>query len=187
MATLKAVTAADRDALERRFDLDHRLRSRASYAALLERILGFYRPIEERLAPFAEPLAGVRYADRRKAPLLVADLHALGVADRGSRLPEAEVLPAVRSPEEAIGVLYVLEAATLGGEVIARRARVRLGVTAQTGGSFFRAYGPAVGARWRAFGAAVETLSDGVPTPATCAAAMASYSGLEAWLCDDQR
>jgi heme oxygenase len=46
IATLKALTAVDRDALERRLDLDHRLRSRRSYVALLKRMLGFYRPLE---------------------------------------------------------------------------------------------------------------------------------------------
>jgi heme oxygenase len=187
MATLKAVTALDHDRLERRFDVDRRLRSRPAYIGLLERMLGFYRPLEALLAPFAEPMVGLSYADRRKVPLLVADLRALDVADRAAKLSEAEVLPAVRSPAEAIGILYVLEGATLGGTLIARQARVRLGVTAQAGGSFFGAYGKDVGARWRSFGAVVEMLTAGVPTPATCAAAMACYEGLEAWLCDDQR
>ncbi|MCW2993175.1 MAG: Heme oxygenase [Conexibacter sp.] len=187
MATLKSVTAADHDRLERRFDLDRRLRSRPAYAGLLERMLGFYRPMEALLAPFAVRLDGMDYANRRKVPLLEADLRALGVPDRGARLPEAEVLPAVRSPEEAIGILYVLEGATLGGALIARQARVRLGITALAGGSFFGAYGTAAGSRWRSFGAAVELLTAGIPTPATCAAAMACYSGMEAWLCDDQR
>jgi len=187
IATLQAVTSTDRDRLEQRLDIDRRLRSRPAYVGLLERMLGFYRPLEQRLAPFAEPLAGLEYAQRTKTRLLVADLRALAAPDRGAKLPEAEVLPAVRSVQEAIGILYVLEEATLGGPAIARQARTRLGVTAQTGGAFFGAYGTAVGARWRAFGAVVETLTAGIPTPAACAAAMACCSGLEAWLCDDQR
>jgi heme oxygenase len=182
MAVLKTATVAAHERLERRFDLDGRLRSRAAYAALLGRMVGFYRPLEERVAPYARTLPGLEWEARRKAPLLLADLLAVGrPADR----PDAVApLPVVASADDALGVLYVLEGATLGGTLIARQARMRLGVTPATGGAFFAAYGAATAARWRAFATVLETATAGVPSPATLAAATACFTGLEAWLCD---
>jgi heme oxygenase len=185
MAVLRSFTAGSHERLERRFDLDGRLRSRAAYADLLERMLGFYRPLEERIAPYAASVAGLDWGTRRRAPLLLADLLALG---RPAARPDAlSPLPAVASADDALGVLYVLEGATLGGTLIARQARLRLGVTATTGGAFFTAYGGATAARWRAFAAVLETATAGVPSAATLAAAQACFTGLEAWLCDPPR
>ena len=185
MAVLKAVTAAAHERLEVRFDLDARLRSPATYADLLERMLGFYRPVEERAAPYAAALPGLDWPGRCKVPLLLADLDAVG---RGPGAPEAVAeLPAIGSADDALGVLYVLEGATLGGTLIARQARMRLGITPATGGAFFTAYGSATAARWRAFAATLETATAGTPSAATLAAAQACFSGLEAWLCDPPR
>ena len=184
MARLRALTAVEHERLERRFDLDARLRSPASYVLLLERMLGFYRPLEERIAPFAAPIAGLGFADRRKAQRLVDDLEAVGAPRSAGPLPEATRLPSVTSADQALGVLYVLEGSTLGGALIAQQARLRLGVTPAIGASFFASYGPSVGSRWRAFGAVVETHTGGTPSPPMAAAAVACFADLEAWLCD---
>jgi heme oxygenase len=76
----------------------------------------------------------------------------------------------------------VLEGATLGGKLIARDARQRLGVTPEAGAAFFAAYGSAAATRWRAFGTVVEAAH---PDPAeACAAAAGCFERMEAWLCD---
>jgi heme oxygenase (biliverdin-IX-beta and delta-forming) len=182
MAVLKTATAACHERIEVRFDLDARLRSPTTYADLLERMLGFYRPVEERIAPYAAALPGLDWPGRRKVPLLLADLGAVG---RAPGAPQAVApLPAVGSADDALGVLYVLEGATLGGTLIARAARARLGVTPVTGCAFFTAYGSATAARWRAFAAILQTATAGAPSGATLAAATACFTGLEAGLCD---
>jgi heme oxygenase len=188
MVVLRAVTACSHERLERRFDLDGRLRSRAAYADLLERMLGFYRPLEERVAPYAALVAGLDWSARRKASLLLADLRAVGrppgVADE--RAADGH-LPAVDSVDDALGVLYVLEGATLGGTLIARQARQQLGITPRSGGAFFTAYGSETAARWRGFSAVLQTATGGVPSAATRAAATACFTRMEAWLCDPPR
>jgi heme oxygenase len=171
IASLRRMTAADHARLERRFGLTARLRTRDAYRETLERLLGFYGPLEQRLGPVALSLAGVRYEERRKAPLLAGPL------------PMAVRLPSIGSPAAALGVLYVVEGATLGNAVIGGWVRDRLGVATSTGASFF-CDGPTVRPQWQAFGAAVETFSNGVPSPSMCAAAIECYSCLEAWLCD---
>jgi heme oxygenase len=110
MASLRRLTADDHARLERRFGVAARLRTSDAYRGTVERLLGFYGPMEQRLGPFARSLAGVGYDERRKAPLLAADLQALGTsATRQDPLPTAEHLPAVGSAAAAFGVLYVIE------------------------------------------------------------------------------
>jgi heme oxygenase len=184
MAVLKAVTAAGHEQLEVRFDLDARLSSPSAYADLLKRMLGFYRPLEARLVPYAGSLPGLDWPGRRKVPLLAADLAAVGRTPGTHSVPEAVAqLPAVTSLDAALGVLYVLEGATLGGMLIARAAHHRLGITPDTGGAFFTVYGTATMARWRAFATVLQIATAGVPRPATLTAAKECFGGLEEWLC----
>ena len=53
---------------------------------------------------------------------------------------------------QALGCLYVLEGATLGGQIISRQLEERLAIDAGHGGRFFASYGAAVGEMWQAFG-----------------------------------
>jgi heme oxygenase len=183
MASLRRLTADDHVRLERRFDLGARLRTPDAYRQTVERLLGFYTPLERRLGPIARSLDGVRYDERRKTPLLAADLNAMRAPTDPAPLPVAVRLPVIDSPAAAFGVLYVVEGATLGNAVIGGRLREHLGVTSTTGASFFHD-GPAVRAQWLAFGAVVEAFSHGVPSAPMCAAAIDCFSCLEAWLCD---
>jgi len=164
MQALKAATAAHHERLERRVDIASRLRSREAYRDLLERFYGYYAPLEERLRPFSEMVA---FAP--KTPLLALDIEALG-GDPGA-LPVACRLPPTGSPHEALGVLYVLEGATLGGAVIARMSR---GLDISR--AFFGAYDSA---RWRAFKAFVDDHG------ADSAAAVATFETMEAWVCGE--
>jgi heme oxygenase len=166
MGELKAATAAHHERLERRVDIERHLRSRAAFRALLEGFYGFHRPLEAVLAPFAGPFAP-------RHPALARDIAALG--GDAAALPLATRLPAVETVRDALGVLYVLEGSALGGAVIGRMAQDRLGLES----AFFARRG--IAPRWRAFGATVERHG------ATGAAAVATFEGMEAWLCGDAR
>ena len=163
MGALKLATADQHARLERRVDIESRVRSRDAYRHLLERFYGFYRPLEAVLEPFAvvEPKLG----------FLAADIAELGGGVDG--LPLATRVPVVRSLRDALGVGYVLEGSTLGGAVIARLVRSELGLTPR----FFGVYGRDVARRWRAFGAVVEAHG------AESSAAVACFEDLEAWVC----
>jgi len=66
-------------AVERQLDLPDRLRTISGYVSLLERLYGFYVPLEMRLKGvdgFA--VLALNLDVRRKAPLLLLDLLALG-------------------------------------------------------------------------------------------------------------
>ncbi|MDA0172927.1 biliverdin-producing heme oxygenase [Solirubrobacter taibaiensis] len=167
MRALKAATAAHHDRLERLVDIEARVGTRDAYLELLERFYGFYRPLEAALAPYAGPF-GPRH------PLLAADIVAVG--GDVDALPLAPRLPTVGTLHDALGVLYVLEGAALGGAVIGRIVRRELGLTS----AFFHNHG--IAPRWRMFGEHVERHA-----PVSERAAVATFEDMEVWLCGDAR
>ena len=174
--------------LEDRLDLPHRLTTPRAYRALLARFYGYYAPLEALLGARGDwESVGLDFAPRRKVPALTRDLHALGLADDAlAALPRCPRLPTLATFPQALGCLYVLEGATLGGQLIARQIGRTLAIDATSGGAFFRAYGDAVGPMWRAFGAAISTYpADPATAAAIVAAARATFNTLEHWLLDD--
>ena len=152
---LRAETRPQHDAIETALDLTSGTLTLGTYRRTLARFHGFYRPLEvgvQAVGGWAD--RGLDLAERWKTPLLEADLRALGVDDPAA-LPVCTDLPPHATVAAAFGCLYVLEGATLGGQVISQLLRNRLGVTPEAGGRFFYAYGDRTGAMWQAFRAAL--------------------------------
>jgi heme oxygenase len=108
---------------------------------------GFYLPLEGCLATFDWSAAGIDFGLRRKAPLIEEDLRALGI-----HRPRLEAAPplARQNLDFALGCLYVLEGATLGGQIISRHLAT-LGIGPANGGLFFHGYGAKTGEMWKSF------------------------------------
>ncbi len=164
------------------------LSDRATYRALLWRYLRAYAPLEAALQNFAAPLQALHIdlGQRRKLPLLQRDLDSLGqdaAIEPPARVPPAPVtlvppglasaqpLPALHTLPQALGCLYVMEGATLGGQQISRQLQTRLQLQRPEGLAFFRSYGAQVGPRWRQFCGALEA---GLAQPQQLAAAILS-------------
>lgn len=138
--------------LKQRLDLFHHLVTLDDYRRLLEKFLGFYGPVEAGLEKhFNRGAGGFDFERRRKVPMLVSDLRALGVRELAA-LPRCAALPALDSAPQAFGCLYALEVATLGGQIIARHLNRALGVGPGAGCSFFNSYGDQAVAMWHDFG-----------------------------------
>lgn len=156
---LRTETRAEHDAIESALGLMDNQLTRDQYGRRLEQFYGFYRPLEERLldcrAAF-EPWLDI--AERLKAPLLLADLEALGRAP-GASLPLCTSLPNLDGPPECFGCLYVLEGATLGGQLISRHMAQQLNITPSAGGRFFDGYGPRTVRMWQEFRRAATEFS----------------------------
>lgn len=153
------------------------------YRALLLRFHGFYAPLEERLrrVPGWEAV-GVSPVERSKAPLLAADLRALGVPEPRD-VPACPGLPAVDGLPRALGCMYVLEGATLGGQLIRRQLARTLGIAPGSGCAFFASYGAEVGPMWKAFTAALEDFAAAHPVGGSIVdAACDTFCRLDAWL-----
>lgn len=150
------------------------------YASALRALHGFHAAWEPAIwrTPGIRDL-GLDPADRRKLPLLERDLRALGI-DPVSEPPAAPRFPDAAT---ALGALYVLEGATLGGRIINRHVAGPLGITAEHGGAYYHGYGELTGPRWKEFCAAAEAYA--ARHGGECSAvqgAVACFAALEAWL-----
>jgi len=185
MAILKAETRSYHERLERD-PLSRGLVGAGitpdSYTAVLKVYYGLYAPMEARLIAAADwPALDFAMGRRLKAPLLRADLAHLGVPEQGmATLPRCDFLPLVPKLPAAIGCMYVLEGATLGGQLIARHLQQTLGVDANGGAAFFNSYGPEVGPLWKAYKSFAEQHGAG-HEDAVVASASAMFAALERW------
>lgn len=185
MQRLKHETRSHHEQIERTLQLSVRCQSLAGYRAVLVRFYGFYAPIEAALAQVdGLPVALADLSARWKTQRIARDLEALDLpVPAQARIDLCPDLPDLAAVAQAFGCLYVLEGATLGGQMIARQLAANLGLSPERGGTFFSGYGPETGPRWRAFG---EQLVTYVTTPATEAvivdAARETFCAFEGWL-----
>lgn len=184
---LRAATVHCHRRLEKRMDVGHRFSSAARYRGYLEVMFGFYAPFEQALGSHAVRSVLTDFAARCKTPLLSDDLVALGVsADCVAGLPRCASIPACQDEAAALGSLYVLEGATLGGQVLLPMVEQRLRLTRDTGASYLDSYGRDTRAMWQRFGSVVESwCADSVRRATAAAAAVATFESLEAWACGD--
>lgn len=155
LATLKERTQPLHAMVEGEVNIFRRIATPKDYARLLARLYGFYLPLDALLAdiPGLSSL-GIDFAPRRKAPLLRADLAEFGWSEERVRaLPLCAELPDLNTLSRALGTLYVVEGATLGGQIIGRQLSQNLAVTPERGGRFFASYGENVRAMWASLGA----------------------------------
>ena len=179
---LRSETRPDHHALESVMDLLREDLTLGHYRYWVEKLYGVFAPLEDRIVSrWGLDAFGLDLAERRRAPLLVADLKALGVADP-MRIPVCQDLPALTGDPEAFGCLYVLEGSALGGHVVSRHVLHTLGLTPETGGAFFNGHGDRTGTMWRTFRSA---LADYAVTPEiqgrVIAAARATFRSFRSW------
>ena len=185
---LREHTHENHKRLEARLDLLHAALSLDAYRALLARFYGFYVPVETCLAEMCQNSAlDVQFPQRRKAHFLVQDLEILGLSRQQiTALPLCANGPALSVFPQALGCMYVLEGATLGGQLISRHLQSVHGISEENGGAFFHSYGPDVRIMWRAFGAALTSYADRMAEDTLIlSAACDTFAALEKWLCDE--
>lgn len=183
---LKDRTRTLHEEIERALDLDSRLESVERYANLLSRFYGYYVPLEFQLATVrGYESVGFDFFPRRKAPLLLEDLRALGhSADEIARIPLCGRLPGTDSLAQALGCLYVIEGSTLGGQVIRREVQRRLGFAPRQGCTFFAGYQEETASRWRDFCVSCTTYCEMHPEAGeeVIGTACRSFVSLKNWI-----
>ncbi|GAB4255804.1 MAG: hypothetical protein Kow0065_04120 [Methylomicrobium sp.] len=121
--------------------------TQSAYRDILQAMYAFYAAIEPRILAYLEHSAlPFDYRERVKLPSLENDLSRLGL----SREPRAplETMPDLTQDAELIAALYVLEGATLGGQMIVKALTSRY---ADLPVEFFSGYGTLTQQRWREF------------------------------------
>lgn len=163
LAKLKEATRPQHEGLDTVVNVMNSDFTAEDYNILVIKFYRFYSSIEPRL-PAADLAAdGFDISARLKTPRLEKDLAALGQLSAARSVPAWDGVPDVSSISRAWGSIYVMEGGTLGGQVITRHLRDDLGITPETGGSFFNSYGPEVGRMWKEFGAAITAFSERHP------------------------
>jgi len=179
---LKAETRGEHTAMEGTLDVMRDDFSLGDYRHLLERYFDFYAPVEAQLAcVLPSALPGLDFETRRKLPLLRADLAVLGGRAEDT-LAVGNALPPLHTPAQAVGCLYVLEGATLGGQIISRHVRRTLGLTPETGARFFHGNGARTAGMWRTFRAALDGFAaDPATADAVVESANATFRSMRRW------
>lgn len=169
--------------LKEEIDLLKRLTTLEDYRRLLERFLGFYRPVESALERrFNRRAGGFDFERRRKVPMLVGDLRALGVKQFAT-LPRCASLPTLDSTPQAFGCLYALEISTLSGQMITRHLDRAFGVSPGSGCSFFHSYGDQTVTMWGDLGQQIKkyAVTDEIED-VMIGAAVETFVKLEQWM-----
>lgn len=178
---LRAGTAELHIALEKRLPFFSDTLDTPAFERLMQAYYGFYQPLEQALLASGAVPDDFNLLPRLKADTLRADLRALGAT--ADDLPLCEDLPVIDSSAASLGVLYVLEGATLGGQILRREIAARLNLDADNGAAFLDVYGAATGRRWREF---IEYLSNrpmaAGERAAVVSAAQTTFSCFEQWL-----
>lgn len=152
----------------------------SEYIGLLQRLYGYYEPLERALganAPFVRSLGD--WPRRKKSHLIEADLLSLG---EQARAVAKSAVPEFRTSPAAYGAAYILESATLGGQVISLNIRRKFGYTPGNGGSFFSSYGDDVGSMWLQFQTALIAQSTAANREETLRSARDTITGLYRWV-----
>ncbi len=182
LSRLRAETRAAHEALEADLDIFRHLASDPGRRRLTRLFHGLHAGAEAVLAPWLAAVPGLDYERRRRGPVLDRDL-----AHFGEPAPAPCPMPKPASRAEALGLLYVLEGSTLGGQVIRKRLQ-RQGQTLD-GVSFLDPYGAETGPRWKSF---LEVLGRECPSerPETARAAarggLAGFTAARHWLCREE-
>ncbi|KAB0486917.1 Heme oxygenase [Pseudomonas reinekei] len=181
---LRAGTAELHITLEKRLPFFSDTLDTPAFVRLMQAYYGFYLPLENALLDSHSIPADFDLTPRLKAQTLHADLRALGVStDALASLPQCDQLPLITTRSACLGVLYVLEGATLGGQILRREIASRLGLEADNGAAFLDIYGAATGRRWRDFIHYLSTRPMSADErAAVVAAAQTTFSCFERWL-----
>jgi heme oxygenase len=178
---LRSATAARHMALEARLPLTHSRLDLDTYQRIIAAYYGFHMPLQQSMERFLAPQA--TDPARQKIPALIKDLHALGLSDTQIHaLPLCSELPAIGSLAQLLGVMYVMEGATLGGQVLRRIIAEKLGVDADSGGEFLDVYGRDTGRLWKAFLRQLAEFDTPLHNAEVVQAACATFHCFQTWL-----
>ncbi|HEY7772565.1 MAG TPA: biliverdin-producing heme oxygenase [Marinagarivorans sp.] len=159
------------------------------YLAILVAMQRSYTPLEALLRQY--PATRLLIAQRHKLDWLKADIAYVSELSKGAMTPASAIfrstveppLPArsavaLNAPNEAqaLGVMYVMEGATLGGSPIQLALGRHPWLSGQGGLQFFNAYGAERSAMWMSFLETLQSYADQHPNSAPAIIAGAEYA-----------
>jgi heme oxygenase len=159
-----------------------------NYIHLLEKFYGYYFGIEQKLANIQNwKEFDFKITDRLlKCEWLKQDLLALGKKEIDlQKISICKNIPAIDQISQAIGVLYVMEGSTLGGQIQKKFLHQHLSIDEVNGGKFFTAYGKEhIAIMWKNFQDFVMNFDKKYPQnrKQILESANQTFETLDAWL-----
>lgn len=141
------------------------------YLQLLNAYFYIYKIFEDKITSFLEAeICTFSYASRYKLPWLQQSLATFheSTLSLNDTPPMQITLPAIENLGQLIGVLYVIEGSTLGGQHIAKYLSNSFGYLGDDGVRFFEGYGEKTSSNWQEFLLFADSISH---HPEYCAAA----------------
>lgn len=182
---LKEHSRKDHDSIEGSIDLVKCAADPEKYLKVLKAFYGYYLPVEKIFDEYAADFMamGINLEERHKLKLLTDDLQHLGLSEKEiTLLKVCDQLPAMNNVNEAIGVLYVLEGSTMGGQIIFKTlGKAGILNNGDERGRFFKAYGPQTMEKWLEFKKSLNTVPQ-TENELVLKKAKETFNTLEKWL-----
>jgi heme oxygenase len=153
------------------------------YLRVLKTFYGFYVPIELDVTRLAATQLPLGFPLRARAELIRRDLLALGLSQADvAALPLCSDRPELSCIEDLAGCLYVLEGASLGGQVLSPLLHRRLGLAKGRGAAFFAGDEECTLPRWSVIVGWLDGLPHtGASTAKVISAATATFDAFAQW------
>lgn len=131
------------------------------YLRLLTAMRNVHLAADELLDRFKSELAALGYesAERQRVEWIDLDLKSLGgTLDSMSPTVASETIEAFRVDDiaDCLGMIYVIEGSTLGGQIIAPAVARALSLDPPEGHRYYIGHGPDTGSRWKATRRTIE-------------------------------
>ncbi|NRT14865.1 heme oxygenase [Flavobacterium sp. 28A] len=156
------------------------LSSQEEYANLLFQFYGFYFELEKKVHSIIDKTLLSDMSKRVHVANLHTDLvnlnHSVAITSVNN-YPET-----IRSVSEALGVLYVIEGSTLGGQFIAGMLKKQLPTLDDSQINYFLSYGENTMEMWKQFKNSIQETKVEFDEKSTLNAAQNTFKALENWL-----
>jgi heme oxygenase len=150
-----------------------------TYVLCLQRIHGVVAAWEENAAEGSPEWMRTLVSARQRKGMLERDLGWFGIAVHAEQRP---TLPEMNTQAHRLGVMYVMEGSTLGGQLIARHVERVLGLSEGHGSAYFRGHGTRTGTMWKEFCEVLQVRVPDSEAEAVIAAAKEMFTVFGSWM-----
>lgn len=153
------------------------INSLEDYGKLLERLFLFYNPLESKVHQYIDQAILPDIEKRKHTQWILKDLKALDYTVNTSTESKTQQ---ITSTAYAVGVLYVMEGSTMGGQIISKMLKKQLGANTST--YYFDSYSDETMDMWLSFKNSIAQYETHLDKEEVFKGANETFSSLKEWL-----
>ena len=153
------------------------INSLEDYGKLLERLFLFYNPLESKVHQYIDQAILPDIEKRKHTQWILKDLKALNYNANTSTESKTQQ---ITSTAYAVGVLYVMEGSTMGGQIISKMLKKQLGANTST--YYFDSYSDETMDMWLSFKNSIAQYETHLDKEEVFKGANETFSSLKEWL-----